>query len=249
MTGDEREIAIIESDYIIDIAMWREIYPWLTQKRANEAADFLDVHNQQWRSNDSQVCILIETIQQLHPELASREHHARKKRQYSKGHSLGTIILLVLIIWILFKLAASGQTVVTNWVAYPASVRQFGVNIYDTARWPNVELPQYFIYRIDGQPYNGIPRMPLRIKGGSRGYLPPIITLTFNNFQYDPKAFAFENGPNFMRPAFPMYVKALMTDCRTNYSADGRMTDISRSYDCGLPLTNLLMVIKTNATK
>lgn len=161
-------------------------------------------------------------------------------------HSANSASML-LALALLVPMATTAQTVTTNWVSAPQSMRRFGGNIYDTARWPSIEVPQSLIYTIDGRPYAGVPNAPLKIIGRPR-LLTQSFVLTFNNFAYNPRDFVFENNWTF-KPAFPMHVKALLTDCKTNFSNQGSIVDISRTYDCGLPITELLMVIKTNAAK
>jgi hypothetical protein len=166
-------------------------------------------------------------------------------RQIFLNKVIGKLLTGMVVLTSILPGGLHAQQLVTNWVAAGPTVKQFGINIYDTAKWPSIEVPQYLTYSIDGKPYDGSPKTPLTIIGRLRTQLNgQWFQITFNNFSYDPKAFAFENGGYAMRPAFPMYVKALMTDCRTNFSAEGKIVDISRTFDCGLPVTNLIPVVR-----
>src|SRR5262249_30576747 len=81
LTDEQKLLAEIETEYLIDVGEWREFYPWLTWNRAQEAARYLDTVRPGWRNvpgcHHELVC---ETIAQLHPELALKAQRRRAPR-------------------------------------------------------------------------------------------------------------------------------------------------------------------------
>jgi hypothetical protein len=72
LTHQQKEMAIYESEYSIDVEEWKEIYPWLTWDFVQEAARYLDRTTPSWREpgrNYGDVELVIKTVAQLHPEL------------------------------------------------------------------------------------------------------------------------------------------------------------------------------------
>jgi hypothetical protein len=71
-TRQLEEMEAIEKEYIIDVGDWAEIYPGLTWKRAQTAAENLDKTNPGWRQDQNHVHLMLEKVAELNPQLAER---------------------------------------------------------------------------------------------------------------------------------------------------------------------------------
>jgi hypothetical protein len=77
MTEQQKELEITESEYAMDIGDWKEIYPWLTWKRVQEAARLLDRRDPKWRFSHD-VTRVIRAVIELHPEFLERKGVCRQ---------------------------------------------------------------------------------------------------------------------------------------------------------------------------
>ena len=104
----EKEIEEIEKEYIIDIGDWAELYPGLTWKRVQDAANLLDKECPGWRNENNHIDLMLGKVAQLNPQLAERwrkkaEPKQRSRRRRAKGGSAGVVVFLIIVIWILWK--------------------------------------------------------------------------------------------------------------------------------------------------
>ena len=108
---EESELEELESEYIIDVGDWAEIYPGLTWNRVQAAAKSLDKTNPDWRKSQNHIDLMLARVAEQNPQLIERWKNKNLPKRKSRGHrtknsSLSFIILIVIVIWIVWKLVS-----------------------------------------------------------------------------------------------------------------------------------------------
>jgi len=109
----EAEFDRMDKEYIVDVDMWSDLYPGLTWKRVQAAAESLDELRPGWRSQAGHFDVMLEKVAEQNPQLLERwrkkasprrsapKHRGRRR---SKNNSIGVVIVLLIAIWIAFKI-------------------------------------------------------------------------------------------------------------------------------------------------
>ena len=101
----------IDKEYIIDVGMWAELYPGLTWKRVQSAAKSLDESRPGWRTEQNHIDLMVSKVAEQNPQLLERwnkksEPKQKRGRRESKGNFFGVLIVLVFVIWLIWKFVA-----------------------------------------------------------------------------------------------------------------------------------------------
>jgi len=103
----------LDSEYIIDIGDWSELYPGLTDKRVQKAAKVLDEARPGWRNENNHIDLVIGKVGEQNPQLLERwqrkaEGKPRGSGRWSKnsGSGCSAVIFLAVVVWFIWKLAS-----------------------------------------------------------------------------------------------------------------------------------------------
>jgi hypothetical protein len=93
-----------DDEYVLDVSMWRELYPGLTERKVQKAAKELDKSRPGWRNDKREIDILIAMVLELNPELSKRRRQSgqRRKRARTKGNG-ALILIIVILLYALWK--------------------------------------------------------------------------------------------------------------------------------------------------
>ncbi len=108
----QKEIEEIEKEYIIDVEDWAELYPGITWKRVQTAAQTLDKARPGWREDKNHIDIMLEKAAELNPQLLERWKKKAEKtatkhgagRRSKKGDASWILIVLAILFWIIYKM-------------------------------------------------------------------------------------------------------------------------------------------------
>ena len=98
----------IESEYIIDVGDWAEIYPGLTWNRVQAAAKSLDKTNPEWRKSQNHFDLMLARVAERNPQLIERwtnksSPKRKRGRRKAEDSTLSFIIVIAIIIWVIWK--------------------------------------------------------------------------------------------------------------------------------------------------
>lgn len=127
---------------------------------------------------------------------------------------------------------------VTKLVAPQPTWRNMGGQIVDIRSLPLVRVPPGLSYQAIG--YNGVPNQLITLAGFEQSN--PPVSVTFENFPFNPADFLPVYGLNGLEPNRALYCRALQTSNVTNWNVLGQATYIDIVYDCGQPVTNAVLV-------
>ena len=127
---------------------------------------------------------------------------------------------------------------VTKLVAPQATWRNMGGQIFDVRSLPLVRVPAEFSYQAIG--YSGVPNQLITLQGFVQSN--PPVSVTFENFPFNPADFFPAYGLNGLVPNRALYCRALQTSDVTNWNVLGQAGSIDIVYDCGQPVTNAVLV-------
>lgn len=146
-------------------------------------------------------------------------------------------LAVVLLLAVLITPVAFSQGV-TKLVAPQPTWRNMGGQIFDIRSLPIVRVPPDFSYHAIG--YNGGPTQLITLEGFQQAN--PPISVTFENFPFNPGDFLPVYGMNGLVPSRALYCRALQTSNVTNWNVLGQVGSIDIVYDCGQPVTNAVLV-------
>jgi hypothetical protein len=139
----------------------------------------------------------------------------------------------------------SRSQVITSFVPPMPAWRSINGQVFNLISLPTVKIPPDLSYQVIG--YNGVPGQRVRLQGSAQAMpaqsMPPAISVTFENFAFDPKDFSPVYGANGLQPAHALYCRALKTDDVTNLNVLGQAVSVDIVYDCGTSVTNALLVM------
>ena len=154
-------------------------------------------------------------------------------------------IKILILAAILIAPSSRSQQAVTSFVSPIPTWRTINGQVVDLLSLPSVKVPPDLSYQIIG--YNGVPGQRVRLEGSAQSLparsMPPAISVTFENFVFDPKDFSPIYGNNGLQPAHPLYCRALKTSEVTNLNVLGQATSVDIVYDCGTSVTNAILLM------
>jgi hypothetical protein len=105
---EEAELEELESEYIIDVGDWAEIYPGLTWNRVQAAAKSLDKSSPGWRDEKNHIDIMVAKVAEQNPQLLERWRNKKTPKQKrggrkAKSSSFGALVFLIIVIWVIWK--------------------------------------------------------------------------------------------------------------------------------------------------
>jgi hypothetical protein len=127
---------------------------------------------------------------------------------------------------------------VTKLVAPQPTWRIVGGQILDLRSLPFVRVPAELSYHALG--YNGVPNQLITLEGFQQAN--PPISVTFENFPFNPGDFLPVYGMNGLVPSRALYCHALQTSNVTNRNVLGQVSSIDIVYDCGQPVTGRVLI-------
>lgn len=146
-------------------------------------------------------------------------------------------LAVVLLVAVMIAPVALSQGV-TKLVAPQPTWRNMGGQIVDIRSLPIVSVPSEFSYQAIG--YNGVTNQLITLAGFLQSN--PPVSVTFENFPFNPADFLPVYGMNGLEPSRALYCRALQTSNVTNWNVLGQATYIEIVYDCGQPVTNPVLV-------
>jgi hypothetical protein len=106
--AEEAELDRMDKEYLIDVDSWADLYPGLTWKRVQAAAESLDKTRTGWRNNEKHIDIMLGKVAEQNPQLLERwsKKSAPKQRgrRRKKNSSAGVLIFFIVVIWIAYKI-------------------------------------------------------------------------------------------------------------------------------------------------